>query len=200
MTRNEIDDPRLQFFLERRKLIQEWARAGEAEPAAVDAFLKSLQEDLAVVAAERGAQVFTHLVAGENQLGLTRLGWGASEYPKALIGLGWGRSVRFEGSSDACWIGLRVRQSGDFRSLYERMQVAVASLGKHPTFKSRSTGGNWIEYGYFPCARPDYWKDLSGYREDILATLRQAWDRYEPIVEVSIGMSSSEGARASHAE
>lgn len=187
MSRNEIDDDRLRFFLERRTLIQEWARAGDAEPAEAAAFLRSLEEDLQPLAAERSADVVTHVTGTETHLGLARPRWDASDYPQAIIGLGWGKTVRFEGASDAVWIGLRVRQSGEFHGAYLQIQQAVAALGKDPLFKSRSAAGNWIEYGYFPCTRPAYWNDLSGYRSDLLDAVAAAWARYDPVIQQVLG-------------
>ena len=197
MTRDEIDDDRLRFFLERRKLIQEWVRAGSAEPAAVDSFLRTLGEDLEVLASERGASVVTRVIGTETQLGLARPEWDAPEYPKAAVAIGWNRSVRFEGATEACWIGLRVRQSGTFRPFYERMREAVAALDKHPLFKSRSASQNWLEYGYFPCTRPSYWESLSGYRADLLAVIAHAWGRYEPVIQRQIEALSDPGRSAS---
>lgn len=176
-----IDDPKLRFYLERRELIDEWSRLADLEPVAAHQFLLSVEPDLDILARDLGPDVlvFSADLDGEWTMGLYRSEWTGVEYPRLLVGLGWTtKRVRFAGRDQRFpWLGLRVRKSGEHRATYERIRSMVATLQLDPSLDHRPprTTGTWMAWRWAPCSHPNYWEDLSVYRQELVTGVAAAW-------------------------
>lgn len=192
MTALTIDDPRLRFYLERRREIEEWASLRTLETDAANAFLRGLAVDLEAVAADLGDDVLAVPIFdadGEETLGLARTSWQVEgSHPKAVAALAWyPRRVRFAGSGfDTAWVGPRIRRSEHFKVFRAAVGQAIESegLGKAEYPVGKPTGNTaWPRYRLAPCTHPTYWDDLAPYRAELLVAVRSTFELFAPVVD-----------------
>lgn len=187
-----IDDERVRFYLKHQKLIEEWARL--AEPACSEAtkFLESCGEDIQTLCADLGEAVTVHQLLDDPswpRIFLVRPAWQLTERePLVGIGLEWNRrNVSFAGRSRV-YTGMRVAISAERgRELRDRLKERVGAMrGKHGYTASAS----WPAWRYVPPPDGEYWDDLTPYRNQLIESVRSAWNLFAPEVDALLGEPS----------
>lgn len=205
--RDRISDPKLIFYLERRKQIDEWGQLVNLEKAAANAFLRSLLPDVLDMSRERHPDVYVDHLAFESEefIALWQPSWLSdpgpddTPLPRVMVALGWWRGVRFEVSGSGPFVGLRVRASQ-----YPELRRAVGTLVAEGAIgKQAFPGGNplaaggWVRYRSIPVATERYWDDLGPYRKALVGAVAEAWAVFADVVDTAL--PEAEGDKAAGA-
>lgn len=190
-----IDDPKLVFYLERRNQIDEWAKLADVEKAVAHQFMLSLLSDTFQFARTQDPEIgVDHLILeGEQLVALWRQSWlpsdatGDSPIPRAMVAIGWWKTVRFD-VINAPWVGLRM---GSSRNVALRRAVgqivAERAVGQNAFPVGKPLGkGVWVRSRSVPVTTEHYWKDLMPYRSSLLNAVSEAWHDFADVVDTAL--------------
>ncbi|MEA2826801.1 MAG: hypothetical protein QOG43_1240 [Actinomycetota bacterium] len=195
-----ISDAKLVFYLERRKQIDEWAKLVEVEKVVAHQFMLSLQRDIIELARVQDPEIgVDHLVLDSEQLiAMWRPSWlptdatARTPIPRAMIAIGWWRSVRFE-ASNAPWVGLRMGTSRDDLRPVIGPWAAGAAITKGAFPAGNPVGkGVWVRYGSVPVTTARYWEDLRPYRTALVNAVSDAWGVFADVVDAALQHQSDD--------
>lgn len=188
---NQFDDDRVLFYLKHEKLIREWAQIEGEVGVAVEGFLASLSDDIEALATTLGDDV--RFVADDNSTNYSirsiyRDCWaGASGEPRVTISLEWHRKKASLARSPLPFTALRVNTNlAGSRELSKRLSELSSPVRARKSDRYTSDGVTWPAYRYVPAATGEYWSDLSGHRETILAELRTTWDSFTAYADQAV--------------
>lgn len=198
--RDRIDDPKLIFYLERHEQIDEWARLVELERAAANAFLRGLIGDLETRLRDLEAEIVidNRLLESEEVIALFRPSWlslnSGDPIPRALIGIGWWKNVRFSTPTNAPLAGLRMGTSRD-KELRRAVGAVVSdrNLGKHLFPSGTPAGlGVWVRYRTVSAAGTRFWEDLGPFRSELVNAVYDGWQTFADAIDATITSAALE--------
>jgi hypothetical protein len=190
-------DAQVAFYLEHEKQIREWQALERPAQAAFSDFMLSLTDDVHAMAAQLGTDV---LVTDPNDdawgayavLAMYRQSWvlGDERRPAVSVGFVWHRTkATFRaslGANPCCAIWARVSTDGG--ALARRLRDEVT--GRVPSLDGkREANPQWVAWRAEVPEDDEFWRDLSGYRSQLLARLAQAWAESEPTLSGVVGSS-----------
>lgn len=194
--RDRITDPKLIFYLERRKQIDEWALLQNLEKATAIEFVRSLQPDIQAVAGELEPDLYVDnfMLEGAEHIAVWRPSWLAAPsgeegpLPQAMVAIAWYKTIRFEGAGLGPFVGLRVRSSQHVelrRSLGQLVTDGGIGGQAFPagTPLGRST---WVRYRSISVTSERYWEDLGPYRKELVGAVAEAWRHFADVVDVAL--------------
>jgi hypothetical protein len=175
-------DPRVAFYLEHKDQIDEWCRLRSELSPAAHRFFASCADPVRAAAQGLDGKPLTHVEID-------------CEYPKILyylphwrgpgtvparvaVGIEWVRhSVTFETAYSGIWVDCR-HPEGSVVSA--RLEALVCDVDAAAGYVRRNQ--------WFPAqrieqpAKPDYWRNLDGFRDDIVTSLARTWRVFAPLI------------------
>lgn len=178
-------DARLRFYLENKRIIDEWAGlVGEARVAA-DAFFRTLVDPLHELAARLGEDVAVHAQLDDTphpKLMLYRQSWlGSGGGFRVGVGLEWARgSAAFDKSYSGVWVNRSSMETS--KPLHERVcrRIDARKLPK----ESRSSW--WPMWSYEPTPPGTWWDDLPALREHLVGRVEARWEALAECVDLAL--------------
>ena len=194
MSSREITE-RAKFYLKHRQRIEEWAKLESAVASEAHGFYCSLKAPLAVAAGDLAeCMVFTHLSRTEPpKVFLHRAGWWpqtSDSHPAVGIGLEYPhKKTSFTNAYIGIWVN---RISPHNRQLADKLGPLIAGRAPQvlPNTATKTTPGRYrlSKTGWFPLHQTvtphqtDYWNDLDGYADALIAQIVELWnDMSEPV-------------------
>ena len=182
-----MDDERVRFYLKHRQQIETWAALRKEASAAVDAWLRTLVDDVEQLAGDLGTDVRALPPEDEGDwpfFGLVRETWSAGgARPWIKVGLQWVRKDVLLREGQVPYVGVST-YVGEDHGVKLR-----AAFRKHadPTRRARGdrTTPWWPALREVPCDF-DYWDKRDAARDTLLAALREAFEVYSPLVDQAV--------------
>lgn len=188
---DRIEDPQVRFYLERKELIDTWAKLAEREHRVADEFYTSLSETVEsrLPEVDADAEVEVGTLGPESYIALRRPHWAVpGQHAVAMVALAWWpKSVSFTRLPDySICVGVRVRRAQPFEEHHARAVAALQATEQLGAFASRGgMASNWLGWTYEPLTEPN-WDDLSGYRQHLVNQLFAHWDSLAPRLDQAL--------------
>ena len=181
---NHIDDPRIEFYLQHQKVIEEWTGLRRDVRHAANDFFSSLVGDLEELAAEMEGEV---AVVFEDPsypyVGLCRPGWLGEIKPRVAIVFEWQRSTS---TFTDGWrmVGVRVAMGEEGgKALTTGVRHALEPIRKAAGFPN-SNNSYWPAWRHAVTAEGDwYWRDLTPYREALVGDIVTCWKAFSETID-----------------
>jgi hypothetical protein len=185
---NRIDDPRVRFYLEHQRLIEEWAAVRKDLIATAHSFYLSIGQMLEDRAPDIGPDVLVSISdAAWPRVGYHRFGWplSADDQPAVGIYFEWkrGTSTFTDG-----WRGVGVRvDTGDPKGNGLRESIASQIRESRAKAGFPKSSSVWVAYTDIkPPTRTDYWDDLGPYAKSIVEIIESAWNHFSSAVDIAV--------------
>lgn len=179
---------KLAFYARHERLLDEWIALRDEFHAAADGFFSSVLDRRVPRDAVLGRSEFQWQGRRYRQLVLTRNNW---ESP----GDGSQPSVWFEWNDETTFVkghlmlGVRCNpNTGPTQQAYRaalkhlRQDAGAWNIGHDKSYWRVSLDRNGL-----PSPAADYWKDLSGYRDDLAHFICKRWNTLAEAVDIAIG-------------
>jgi hypothetical protein len=173
-----LSDAPIQFYLEHRRRIREWADLAAKAQEATSATLREMEQDLWLLAGELGSdvRVFRNKMRGgaNYRLALKRESWPVVKGEAvAAVTIEWLRDVDPALASKLPVIGVRVDGASPIGARF-------ATMVEEAPHASPLKGGQYRLYNYWPVKRSiqpreDWWKDVEGWRRGLVDGMRETW-------------------------
>lgn len=180
-------DPRVVFYLERQKQIDEWYALRKEVTKAANRFFKSLADDFAVATAdlEGDPKVWHRPDANWPKLFLYRDAWFNEERkrPRAAIGLERpGKSVLFDNAYAGVWVA-----QGKMMPSKEELEKRLRQLCEPMRNEYGLRAEKWLPaWKYMKPPAGPYWNNLDEFRHQIIRCIEDYWRAFYPIVDKAI--------------
>lgn len=176
-----IDDPRLAFYLARKRLIDEWAKLRGEEKRVANELMGSLADAVRDMATQQhGVGTIIERNDGGRTLVAVRV---PSETPTetgvdAHVGLGWyPASIRLcDGDGEPAWVGVRVDGLRGRRSPHGALRKRLSSeSGLESLLGSQdSLDSNWAVYRYLEFDGAPTAAQIEDLRNDVIRDISSA--------------------------
>jgi len=178
---DSISDDRIQFYLEHKFQIEEWAAIADDVPAVAHRFMRSLKEGIHTLARAHDVNPWTP--DGANLYGhfLVRQRWLTGQMPDVAIGVCWEPDhVNF--SSQAPQVGVWINQRSP------DTQRISAALNQELAFTQWSHHMGNVPMVVQKRVRPEgtFWEDLAPYRASLRRAVDSAWRDLAEHVDKSV--------------
>lgn len=188
----KLDEP-IQFYLQHKAQIDEWAALAKKTSTAADKFFRSAAPKFksAFAGVPGEPLVFVKLDERCPKLFLHRQSWRPADdkYPRVAIGLEWNKkSVQF----DTCCVGVWVYvDRGEDGKALDRELRAVLRDDRSAEQGRWKSDLWWPIWKYVVPSHKDFWNDLDGFREELIAAALACWKRDWATVDEVLARTSS---------
>jgi hypothetical protein len=176
-----LDDPII-FYLKHRASIHEWYGLRLRLSPVVHDFFSSI--DLAALGQELGDVTPDKDVDGLYPvIRLARRSWSA----RIAVGLGWERTdgvYDFEHG----YGGVCISNDHPAVASLETLRLELHDVGKEAGYKRTRS---WPAWRYVKPPTREYWTDLDRFRTAIVDDIRQAWERFAPVIDAGLVKTSA---------
>ena len=170
-------DPRLEFYLENKSLIDEWAKLADLEKESADKFFGSLADGIREVVPELPSdpEFFEGLDGAWRKLLLHRKEWGTNDLGRPIVGVGvgWEETSGFSGA----YVGVLIDK--DDPRFDRLMEILCEDLPDENGKKS----GSWPTRSKVAPVEAEFWKDLNTFADQIVSQVTGLWERSVEVID-----------------
>jgi len=190
---NRVEDERVAFYLKHQRRIEEWAALAEDSALVAHEFLCSLSDDLERFAEESGTEITVEKDPDNPSYPSFLLAlpeWYTTpsrDELRTAVGVTWHRTnnLGFTIPERCAHTGVWAnRNLAGGLELSRQLKAAFGDAGLLRENELKSYVW-WPAYRW-EIASGDFWKDLSPYRQQILASIRFFWTTFVPIMRATL--------------
>ena len=184
---NEVDDPRVEFYLKHQNLIDEWAAVRSDARDEAHRFYLSLFDDLDALAQDLDSAKAGVTDDNWSRVYLYREEWTQPDAdPIAMVCLEWRHATFVDGNRV---VGVRIDASHEAgKALRRRVGDQVRDMRANAGFGDRSS--YYAASKTPPTPEGEYWTHLSAYRATLVELISDAWDAFAERIDRAFSETS----------